>query len=141
MKRRKLLPSASFQILRETVNNQNKTINKSSRQQQAGFWRIIKLHEGWRMRLAGRPPRVAGEGEWAGISASSFLQFSLVAQTCPTPCDRMDCSMPGLPVHHQFPELAQTHVHQVGDATQRSHPLLSPSPPAFNLSQNQGLFQ
>ena len=47
----------------------------------------------------------------------------------------MDCSTPGFPVHHQLPELAQTHVHQVGDATQPSHPLLSPSPPAFNLSQ------
>ena len=53
----------------------------------------------------------------------------------------MDCSMPGFPVHHQLPELAQTHVHQVGVAIQPSHPLLSPSPPAFNLSQHQGLFQ
>ena len=53
----------------------------------------------------------------------------------------MDCSMPGFPVHHQFPELAQTHVHRVGDAIQSSHPLLSPSPPAFNLSQHQGLFK
>ena len=53
----------------------------------------------------------------------------------------MDCSMPGFPVHHQLSELAQTHVHQVGDAIQPSHPLLSPSPPAFNLSQHQGLFQ
>ena len=53
----------------------------------------------------------------------------------------MDCSMPGFPVHHQIPELAQTHVHRVGDAIQPSHPLLSPSPPAFNLSQHQSLFQ
>ena len=53
----------------------------------------------------------------------------------------MDCSMPGFPVHHQFPEFAQTHVHQVGDAIQLSHPLLSPSPPPFNLSQHQGLFK
>ena len=51
------------------------------------------------------------------------------------------CSTPGLPVHHQLLELTQTHVHQVGDATQPSHPLSSPSPPAFNLSQHQGLFQ
>ena len=87
----------------ETLNKQMKMINKSSRQQQARFWRIIKLHEGWRMQLAGRPPRVAGEGEWAGISASSFLQFSLVALVSPTPCDPMDCSTPGLPDHHQFP--------------------------------------
>ena len=68
-------------------------------------------------------------------------QFSLVAQLCLTLCNPMDCSMPGFPVHHQFPELAQTHVHQVGDAIQPSHPLRSPSPPAFNLSQHQGLFQ
>ena len=53
----------------------------------------------------------------------------------------MDCSMPGFPVHHQLPDLAQTHVHQVGDTTQSSHPLSSTSPPAFNLSQHQGLFQ
>ena len=53
----------------------------------------------------------------------------------------MDCSTPGFPVHHQFPELAQTHVHRVGNAVQPSYPLLSPSPPAFSLSQHQGLFQ
>ena len=56
-------------------------------------------------------------------------------------CDPMDCSMPGLPVHHWLPELAQTHVHKVGEATQPSHPLSSPSPPAFSLSQHQCLFQ
>ena len=56
-------------------------------------------------------------------------------------CDPMDCSTPGFPVHHQFPELTQTHVHRVGDATQPSHPLSTPSAPAFNLSQHQGLFQ
>ena len=56
-------------------------------------------------------------------------------------CDPMDCSTPGFPVHHQFPELAQTHVQRVADATQLSHPLSSPSPPAFNLSQHPGLFQ
>ena len=56
-------------------------------------------------------------------------------------CDPMDCSTPGLPVHHRLPELTQTHVHQVGDAIQPSHPLSSPSPPAFNLSQYQGLFK
>ena len=53
----------------------------------------------------------------------------------------MHYSMPGLPVHHQLPELTQTHVHRVGDAIQPSYPLLSPSPPALNLSQHQGLFQ
>ena len=53
----------------------------------------------------------------------------------------MDCSTPGFPIHHQLPRLAQTHVHRVGDAIQPSHPLSSPSPPAFHLSQHQGLFQ
>ena len=68
-------------------------------------------------------------------------QFSSVAQSCPTVCDPMDCSTPGFPVHQQLLKLAQTHVHWVGDAIQPSHPLSSPSPPAFNLSQHQGLFQ
>ena len=74
-------------------------------------------------------------------NVTKSVQFSLVAQPCPTLCDPRDCSMLGFPVHHQLPELAQTHVHWVGDAIQPSHPLLSPSPPAFNLSQHQSLFQ
>ena len=65
-------------------------------------------------------------------------QFSSVTQSSLTLCDPMDCSTPGFPVHHQLPELAQTHVHQVGDAIQPSHSLSSPCPPAFNLSQHQG---
>ena len=69
------------------------------------------------------------------------VQFISVAQLCPTLCDPMDCSTPGLPVHHQLPELTQTYVHGAGDAIQPSHPLLSPSPPALNLSQHQGLFK
>ena len=68
------------------------------------------------------------------------FQFGSVAQLCPTLCDPMDCSTPGFPVHHQVQELAQTFVHQVGDAIRPSHPLSFPSPPAFNLSQHQGLF-
>ena len=67
--------------------------------------------------------------------------FSSVAQLCPTPCDCMNRSMPGLPVHHQLLEFSQTHVHRVGDAIQPSHPLSSPSPPAPNPFQNQGLYQ
>ena len=70
-----------------------------------------------------------------------LLHFRSVTQPCPTLCDPMDCSMPGLPVHHQLPELAQTPVHLVGNAIQPSHPLSSPFPPAFNLSQHQGLSQ
>ena len=69
------------------------------------------------------------------------VQFNSVTQSCPTLGDSMNCSMPGLPVHHQLPELTQTHVHWVNDAIQPSHPLSSLSPPALNLSQHQGLFQ
>ena len=65
----------------------------------------------------------------------------LVAQSCPTLCDPVDCSTPGLLVHHQLLEFTHTHVHWVSDAIQPSHPLWSPSPPAFNLSQHQGLFK
>ena len=75
------------------------------------------------------------------LAQLSSVQFSSVAQSCPTLCDPMDCSTPGLPVHHQLPEFTQTHVHWVSDAIQPSHPLSSPSPPAFNLSQHRGLFK
>ena len=70
-----------------------------------------------------------------------YNQFSSVSQSCLTLCDPMDCSTPGIPVHHQLLEFTQTHVHRVSDAIQPSHPLSSPSPPAVNLSQHQGLFQ
>ena len=80
------------------------------------------------------------------ISDQKFLLFysvsqsvSSVAHSCPTLCNPMDCSTAVLPVHHQLPEFTQTHVHWVGDAIQPSHPLLSPSPPAFNHSQHEGL--
>ena len=69
------------------------------------------------------------------------VQFSSVTQSCPTLWDPMDCSTQGLPVHQQLPEFTQTHVHRVGEAIQPSYPLSSPSPPAFNLSQHQGVFQ
>ena len=74
------------------------------------------------------------------LNATYSLQFSLVAQSSPILCDPMDCSTPGFPVLHQLLELTQTHVQWVSDAIQPSHPLSSPSPPAFNLSQQQGLF-
>ena len=76
---------------------------------------------------------------WYIISCS--VQFSLITLSCLTLCDSIDCSMPGFPLHHQLQEIAQTHVHQVSDAIQPSHPLSSPSPPAFNFSQHQGLLQ
>ena len=71
----------------------------------------------------------------------SSVQFSPVAQSCPTLCDPMNRSMPGLPVYHQLPEFTQTHIHRVRDAIQSSHPLSSPSPTAPNPSQHQSLFQ
>ena len=80
--------------------------------------------------------------KFAGIlSAALSVQFSSVAQSCPTLWDSMDCSMPGFPVQHQLSEPTQTHVLCVGDVTQPSRPLSSSSPSTFNLSQHQGLFQ
>ena len=83
--------------------------------------------------------------KWLGLQGKSgrvkSVQFSSVAQSCLTLCDPMNCSTPGLPVHHQLPEFTQTHVHRVSDVMQPSHPLSSPSPPAPNPSQHQSLFQ
>ena len=86
---------------------------------------------------------------WSGASLlaqtlkdpPAMQEFSSVTQSCLALCNLMDCSKPVLPVHHQLLEFTQTHVHWVGDAIQPSHPLSSPSPPDFNLSQHQGLFK
>ena len=89
-------------------------------------------------------PCRAAHSSWGSSLLCSPLgsaQFRSVAQSCPTLCDPLDCSMSGFPVHHQFLELAQTHVYRVSDAIQQSHPLSSPSPPTFSLSHHQGLFQ
>ena len=91
--------------------------------------------------VLGYAERDGGGVGFAWLVYTWEIQFSSVAQLCLTVCDPMDCSMPGFPVHHQLPEFTQTHVHWVGDAIQPSYPLSSPSPPAFNLSQHQGLFQ
>ena len=92
----------------------------------------------WRplLHALSRSWKLGGSSE----KATKMVQFSSVAQSCPTLCDPMDCSTPGLPVRHQLPESTQTHVHWVGDAIQPSRPLLSSSP-ALNLSQHQGLFK
>ena len=74
-------------------------------------------------------------------SSNIYMIVPSVCKSCLTLCDPMDCSTPGLPVHHQLPEFTQTHVHRISDAIQPSPPLSSPSPPALNLSQHQGLFQ
>ena len=85
---------------------------------------------------------------WCQVNAQKMyaystctVHFSTVTQSCPTLCDPMMCSTPGLPVHHQLLEFTQTHVHRVSDAIQPFHPLSSPSPPAPNPSQHQSLFQ
>ena len=85
----------------------------------------IKVHKSWVFRAI----------------LFSSVQFSSVAQSCPTLCDPMNRSTPGFPVHHHLPEFTQTHVHQVRDAIEPSHPWSSPSPPAPNPSQHQSLFQ
>jgi len=86
-----------------------------------------------------RSPALVGRFFTTELQGSPYaqvasVQFNSVAQSCPTLCNPMNCSTPGLPVHHQLPEFTQTHVHRVGDAIQPSHPLLSPSPPAPNPS-------
>ena len=78
---------------------------------------------------------------WWVTHRLSSVQFISVTQSCLTLCNPMDCSMPGFSVHHQLPKPTQTHVHCIGDDIQPSHPLSFPSPPTFNLSQHQGLFQ
>ena len=99
-----------------------------------------------------QPPMAVMNMWWSGVNLLFWSlpvltcfwmphQFSSVTQSCLTLCDPVDCSMPGFPVHHQLPEFAQTHVHRDGDANQPSHPLSSPSSPAFNLPQHQGLYQ
>ena len=75
------------------------------------------------------------------LKSNHIYYIISVAQLCPTLCDPMDCSTAGFLVHHQLPQFTQNHVHWVGGAIQPSHPLSSPSPPAFNLSQHQGFFQ
>ena len=101
---------------------------------------IIHLFNKYWLRIS------IGQTLWLRMTTSISVrhlsvQVSSVAQSCLTLCDPMDCSMPGLPVHHQLPKFTQTHVLQVGDAIQPSHSLLSPSPLTFNLSKHQGLFQ
>ena len=81
------------------------------------------------------------KGRFMWNSVFNYLKFSSVTQSCPTLCIPTDCSRPGFPVLHHLPELAQTHVHWVGDVIQPFHPLSSPSPPTFNLSHHQDLFQ
>ena len=103
---------------------------------QGVFWELLSL--GWKESLCLTKEKTSRTK--FGIGMLVMVQFSSVTQLCPTLCDPMNRSTPGLTVHHQLPEFTQTHVHRVGDAIQPSHPLSSPSP-APNPSQHQGLFQ
>ena len=99
-------------------------------------WKTQQWPQDWKRSVFIPIPKKGNTKE-----CSSSVQFSSVTQSCPTPCDPMNRSTPGLPVHHQLPEFTQTHVHCVSDTIQPSHPLSSPSPPAPNPSQHQSLFQ
>ena len=101
----------------------------------SGFFDVIP-HLNWGCELLVWPLH-----KWNCVLCSSSVQFSSVAQSSPTLCDPMNRSTPGLPVHQQLLDFTQTRVHQVSDAIQPSHPLLSPSPPAPDPSQHQSLFQ
>ena len=117
------------------------------------FWvGKIPWRRGWQSTPVFLPGEFSGQRSLVGYSPwgckeldtiellTPYTKFSSLAQSCPTLCDLMNRSMPGLPVHHQLLEITQTHAHRVGDAIQPSHPLSSPSP-APNPSQHQGLFQ
>ena len=106
------------------------------------------LHQWWHPAISSSnalfafcPQSFPASGTFLMSRMFTSVQFTSVTQSCPTLCNPTNHSMPGLPVHHQLPEFTQTHVHQVGDAIQPSHPLSSPSPPAPNPSQHQGFFQ
>ena len=107
------------------------------------FWWTIIFNPG-KLEVCSDEKNIEGHAlgalnnEWGGDLFFQSVQFS---HSVVSLCSPIDCSTPGLPVHHQLLEIAQTHVHRVGDAIQPSHPLSSPSPPAFNLSQQQCLFK
>ena len=115
----------------------------SGNQDPAWCGQKLKQNNKASLKKTGARPSIISRGtnpSWVSPLTPSSVQFSSVAQSCLTLCNPTGYSMPGLPVHHQLPELTQTHVHRVSDAIQPSHPLSSPSPPAFNLSQHQSLF-
>ena len=93
-----------------------------------------------KMKIMASAPITLWQIDGKTMETMTDFQFSSVTQSCPTLCDPMNCSTPGLPVHHQLPEFTQTHIHRVSDAIQPSHPLSSPSPPAPNPAQHQSLF-
>ena len=119
--------------LKQLSFNKNKQINKN---------RTNKKREKWSFTMiCGCYMELSVKIEEIHTAPTYIIQFSSVAQSCPTLSGPINCSMPGLPVHHQLPEFNHTHIHRVSDAIQPSQPLSSPSPPAPNPSQLQGLSQ
>ena len=131
---------AGIRIAGRNINNlryadDNTLMAESEEELKSFLMKVKEESENFGLKLSIQNTKIMASGP------ISSVQLSSVAQSCPALCDPMNHSTPGFPVHHQFPEFTQTHVHQVGDAIQPSHPLSSPSPPAPNPSQHQGLFQ
>ena len=133
-------------MLKNPTNKASRYMNRELSDVQAGFRKgrgtrgqIANIH--WIIKKARENQKIIYFYFMDYVKTFDYIQFSSVTQLCPTLCNLMNRSTPGLPVHHQLPEFTQTRVHRVDDAIQPSHPLLSPSPPAPNPSQHQGLFQ
>ena len=128
---------AGIKIARRNINNlryvDDTTLIAESKEKLKNF--LMKVKE--ESKKAGLKLKI----QKMKIMASSPIQFSSVDQSCPTLCDPMNHSTPGLPVHQELPKLTQTYIHRIGDAIQPSYPLSSPFPPAPNPSQHQSLFQ
>ena len=123
---------------KETKHEQR--ISKDNCSQKGKIKQLLKI-KGYSTSVSIKKMLVKTTNSKFALVTFSSVQFSSVTQSCPALYNHMNCSTPGLPVHHQLPEFTQTHVHRVGDAIQPSHPLSSPSPPAPNPSQHQSLFQ
>ena len=140
-----LIKLKSFCTMKETIGKVKCSLQKEEDNSKQNNWQIINLQNIQVTQVAQHQKNEQPNQKVGKRTKQTLLQrryqFSSVAQSCPTLCDPMDCSTPSFPVHHQLLELTQTHVHRVGDAIQPPHLLSSPSPPAFNLSQPQGLFQ
>ena len=124
------------------IANETTDIELISKIKQAAYAaQYQKIEQSNQIGLIEQPSRKVGKrSKQTFLQRRHSVQFSSVTQSCPTLCDPMNCSTPGLPVLHQLPEFTQTHIHGVGDAIQPCHPLSSPSP-AANHSQHQSLFQ
>ena len=139
------LPFISYQGIIFYLKAQKENINQQEREKEIILqctWKIVKF---WRVsdniKVCDYIIFEVIPSDWVTALLRTISEDSSVAQLCPTLCDPMNHSMPGLPGHHQLPEFTETHVHRISDAIQPSHPLSSPSPPAPNPSQHQSLFQ